>query len=118
MAKGVSDEALGLVAENEVNPTTQVNEKHTSTKLTEGPKKRKARGLAKGVHPNEAMRLEYNHLGQPCGKWRAKYGTHLGLCMRKLSIVKNWDEIDRGLKKALWQDTVVSVFVISFPYSH
>ena len=53
------------------------------------------------------MILEYGHLGQSCGKWRHKYGMQIGLYMRKLSIVYSWKEVSKGLKKCLWEDTMV-----------
>ena len=37
-------------------------------------KKRKGRGPIKNLKVTEPMHLEYNALGQPCGKWRRQYG--------------------------------------------
>ncbi|XP_057249752.1 uncharacterized protein LOC130590979 [Beta vulgaris subsp. vulgaris] len=83
----------------------------TSEIVSHVPKKRQARGPTKGIvsNMNDPMHLEYNQFGQPCGKWRMKYGTQVGICMRKLSILAKWSEVSEGLKKALWEDTMVSV---------
>lgn len=52
------------------------------------------------------MHLEYDSSGQPRGKWRGKYGTQIGLCIRKLSILLEWDEVPEGLQNSMWEDTV------------
>ena len=75
-------------------------------------KKRKGRGPTKNLKVTEPMHLEYNALGQPCGKWRRQYGKQVGLCIRKISILHAWNEVPEGLKNSLWNDTVVSNFTI------
>ena len=72
-----------------------------------GVKVLRGRGPTKSLRATEPMYLEYNALGQPCGKWRRKYGTHLGLCVRKLSILHSWNEVPAGVKQSLWDDTRV-----------
>ena len=67
----------------------------------------RGRGPTKSLRATEPMYLEYNALGQPCGRWRRKYGTHLGLCLRKLSILHSWNEVPAGVKQSLWDDTRV-----------
>lgn len=84
----------------------------TGKAMQDGSKKKRGRGPTKGIKVTEPMHLEYNNLGQPCGRWRGKYGTQVGLCMRKLSILHSWSEVPEGLKKALWEDTVVSIYVL------
>ena len=85
------------------NPTKEGG-KNVSKRSSE---KRKGRGPNKNLKVTEPMYLEYNDLGQPCGRWRKKYG-HIGLCVRKLSILQSWNEVPEGLKTTLWQDTMVS----------
>lgn len=70
---------------------------------------RKGRGPNKLFKVTEPMYLEYDAYGQPYGKWRRKYSTYVGICMRKLSILNKWKEVPEGLKKTLWQDTVVRI---------
>ena len=60
------------------------------------------------------MHLEYNALGQPCGKWRRQYGKQIGLSIRKIFILHAWNEVPEGLKNSLWNDTMVSNFSILF----
>ncbi|XP_010688840.1 uncharacterized protein LOC104902680 [Beta vulgaris subsp. vulgaris] len=86
------------------NPRKEVK---TITEATSkvATKKRKGRGPTKGLRVTTPMTLEYDDMGQPCGKWRAKYGQHIGLCMRKLNILTKWKEVPEGMKKALWEDT-------------
>ncbi|XP_057529019.1 uncharacterized protein LOC130807718 [Amaranthus tricolor] len=74
-------------------------------------KKRKGRGPTKNLKVTETMHLEYNALGQPCGKWRRQYGKQVGLCIRKLSILHAWNEVPGGLKNSLWHD-IVNLFHI------
>ena len=45
-----------------------------TTTTSVGSKKRKVRGPTKSLKVTEPMHLEYNALGQPCGKWRRQYG--------------------------------------------
>lgn len=73
--------------------------------------KRKGRGPMKGFKATEPMFLEYDSLGQPCGRWQQKYGTHIGLCVRKLSILWAWNKVLEGLLKTLWDDTMRVVFL-------
>ena len=58
------------------------------------------------------MHLEYNVLGQPCGKWRSQYGKQVDLFIRKIFILYVWNEVPKGLKNSLWNDTVESNFTI------
>ena len=46
----------------------------STTTISVGSKKRKGRGPSKSLKVTEPMHLEYNALGQPCGKWRRQYG--------------------------------------------
>ena len=78
-----------------------------------GPKNARGRGPTKSLRVTEPIHLEYDSKGQPCGKWRGKYGTHVGLCMRKLSILYSWGDVPEGLKKTLWDDTMVSKYDFS-----
>lgn len=71
----------------------------------------KARGPSRGLKPSEPMYLEYDDRGQPCGKWRDAYGKHVGVCMKKCSILLQWDEVEDGLKTAMWQDTMVITLI-------
>ena len=71
-------------------------------------KKRKGRGPTKSLGKHTLMTLEYDHLGQPCGKWRQKYAMQVEICMHKLSILRSWKEVPEGLKKCLWEDTMVN----------
>ena len=82
-----------------------------------GSKNNRGRGPTKGINVKEPMYLEYNDMGQPCGKWRGKYGSQIGLCMRKLSILWAWNEVPEGVKQTLWEDTMVSIFVHILVYS-
>ena len=71
--------------------------------------KRKGRGPTKGLGAREEMYLEYNEFDNPCGKWRRKYATFTGLCMRKISILLKWEDVPEGLKKTFWDDAMVSL---------
>ena len=64
-------------------------------------KKRKGRGTTKNLKVTELMHLEYNSLGQPCGKRRRQYGKRVGLCIRKISILYACNEVPEGLKNSL-----------------
>lgn len=68
---------------------------------------RKGRGPTKSLNVEEPMYLEYDEKGQPCGKWRSKYGEQVGICMRRLNINIEWKEVEEGEKNAMWDDTVV-----------
>lgn len=85
---------------------TQTQQKQVVAQTTK--QARKGRGPNKGLKVTEPMCLEYNDQGQPCGKWKSKYATHLGHCLRKISILLEWDEVPKGLIQTLWEDTVVS----------
>ncbi|XP_057249763.1 uncharacterized protein LOC130590996 isoform X1 [Beta vulgaris subsp. vulgaris] len=69
-------------------------------------KKRKGRGPTKSLGKPTLMTLEYDQLGQPCGKWRQKYAMQIGICMHKLSILHSWKEVPESLKKMIWEDTM------------
>ena len=71
-------------------------------------KKRKGRGPSKGSKVKEPMHLEYDAIGQPCGKWRHAYGKQIGACVQKLSIVVKWEDVPHSLRSAFWDETVVS----------
>ena len=104
------------VTKEQVAQTHETGEQEAQ--VTQAPKKkqvgrmwqqvRKGRGPNKGFKVTKPMHLEYNDLGQPCGKWSRKCSTHVGFCIRKLSILHEWDDIPTGLLKTLWEDTVVS----------
>ena len=84
-----------------------------STQTATTSKKRKGRGPTKNLKVKEPMYLEYNALGQPCGKWRKEYGKQVGLCVRKISILHAWHEVPEGLKKSFWDDTMVIIYFIN-----
>ena len=63
-----------------------------TTTISVGSKKRKGRGPTQNLKVIELMHLEYNVLGQPCGKWHRQYGKHVGLCICKISILYAWNE--------------------------
>ncbi|XP_048496620.1 uncharacterized protein LOC125495855 [Beta vulgaris subsp. vulgaris] len=69
-------------------------------------KKRKGRGPTKSLGKHTLMTLEYDHLGQPCGKWRQKYAMQVGICIHKVSILHSRKEVPEGLKKCIWEDTM------------
>ncbi|XP_057246967.1 uncharacterized protein LOC130589617 [Beta vulgaris subsp. vulgaris] len=69
-------------------------------------KKRKGRGPTKSLGKPTLMTLDYDHLGQPCGKWRQKYAMQVGICMHKLFILHSWKEVPETLKKMIWEDTM------------
>lgn len=74
------------------------------------PVKRKGRGPTRAFKkPDTPMYLEYNDRGQPCGKWRHKYGVQLGICVRKIPILLEWPQITPGLLTTFWDDTRVSI---------
>ena len=77
-----------------------------------GSKKRKGRGPTKSLNVTEPMQLEYNALGQHFGKWRRQYGKQIGICIRKISILRAWNEVQESLKNSLWDDIVVNKFTI------
>ena len=66
----------------------------------------------KSLKVTEPKHLEYNALGQPCGKWRRQNGKQIGVCIRKIFIFYAWNEVLEGLKNSVWDDTVVSNFNI------
>ena len=74
-----------------------------STTTNVGSKKRKGRGPTKSINVTEPMHLEYNALGQPCGKWRRQCEKQIGICIRKnFHIVrkergsKGFEEFSKG----------------------
>ncbi|KAK9755911.1 hypothetical protein RND81_01G058900 [Saponaria officinalis] len=52
------------------------------------------------------MTVEFDDLDRPRGKWRLKYGQHLGFCMRKFNINWNWKDVSEGKRKLMWEDTM------------
>ncbi|CAO2813834.1 unnamed protein product [Amaranthus hypochondriacus] len=90
---------------NDINEDALPTDALTTT-ISVGSKKRKGRGPTKNLKVTEPMHLEYNALGQPCGKWRRQYGKQVGLCIRKISILHSWNDVSEGLKNSLWVDTM------------
>ena len=73
--------------------------------------KRKGRGTTTTFKkPDGPMFLQYNNLGQPIGRWRKNYSTHIGCCARKVNIRLTAKEIPRGLMQTFWDDTKASVY--------
>ena len=60
---------------------------------TVGSKKRKGQGPMKNLKVTDPIHLEYNALGQPCGKLRRQYGKQVGQSFRKISILHTWNEV-------------------------
>ena len=58
-----------------------------TTTTSVGSKKRNGRGSTTSFKVTEPMHLEYNGLGQPCGKWRRQYAKQIDICIRKISIL-------------------------------
>ena len=58
-----------------------------TTTTSVGSKKRKGRGPTKSFKVTEPMHLEYNALGQPCGKRCRQYGKQIDICIHKISIL-------------------------------
>lgn len=52
------------------------------------------------------MHLEFDDLLRPTGKWHFKYGQHIGLCVHKLNINWDWQNVSEGLRQTLWADTM------------
>ncbi|XP_056683750.1 uncharacterized protein [Spinacia oleracea] len=98
------------ILENDNAPTTitqgQAQRGNTSGKLKIVQKKRKGRGPTKSLIVTCPMHLEYDANGQPCGTWRFKYGTHVGLCLRMISILETWSKVSEGVKDLMWSDTM------------
>lgn len=61
--------------------------------------------------PNCPMVLEYNAKGQPTGKWRQHYTTHIGICARKINILIKTKDIPKGLLQTFWDDTKVLLYL-------
>lgn len=104
------------ILENDNAPTTitqgQTQRGNTSGKLKIVQKKRKGRGPTKSLRVTCPMHLEYDANGQPCGTWRFKYGTHVGLCLRMISILETWSKVPEGVKDSMWSDTMVSILYL------
>ncbi|KAK9705013.1 hypothetical protein RND81_07G027000 [Saponaria officinalis] len=67
---------------------------------------KKGRCATKGLKVSEPMYLEFDDLDRPRGKWRLKYGQHLGFCIRKFNINWNWKDVSEGKRKLMWEDTM------------
>ncbi|XP_057529500.1 uncharacterized protein LOC130808069 isoform X2 [Amaranthus tricolor] len=104
--EGMAEDAPPYPSEVELVPTDA-----PTITTSVGSKKRKGRGPTKSLKVTEPMHLEYNALGQPCGKWRRQYGKQIGICSRKISILYAWNEVPEDLKNSLWDD-IVNLFHI------
>ena len=78
----LAEDAPPYLLEIEIVPTDV-----PTTTTSVGSKKRKGRGPMKSLKVNEPIHLEYNALGQPCGKWHRQYRKQIGICIRKISIL-------------------------------
>ncbi|CAH9112442.1 unnamed protein product [Cuscuta europaea] len=67
--------------------------------------KKSGRGAFKRLKVTEPMFLQIDSFGRATGKWRLKFGQHVGLCSRKLNINMRWSDVSNGLKDTLWEDT-------------
>ena len=92
----IAKDASPYPSEIEIVPTDA-----STTTTSVGSKKRKERGPMKSLKVIKPMHLEYNALGQHCGKWRRLYGKQINICVRKISIWYAWNEVPKGLKNSL-----------------